>query len=354
MNFPCPDRNPCLDDATSLGNYSAEKPDVALFKSVRFNGQIWDGGQFYAVACLGFCEAPTQAEADLCALRQQAQCIGSQQFLNAAVSCQKDCNGVQGYSVPAGLFVGATQAQADALAAQFCQTSLDTICGGGTVILPPGMPHQTPNEEQTCSVNCTGPGATFTAKVAAGEVYGANQADANMRAYSLACQRASALMACLEALSPTGCCANVAFDTFISLIPPGTGPWVWQMSGSLPAGLAFTFNASAAHLSGVPTATGTFQFALQVTDAAGNVSVRSYVLTVLDITTASPLPSVEANNAYSATIAASGGVLPYSFQVDSGALPTGLTLDETTGIISGTPTVPGNYSFTISVQDSAT
>jgi hypothetical protein len=43
------------------------------------------------------------------------------------------------------------------------------------------------------------------------------------------------------------------------------------------------------------------------------------------------------------------GILVYS--VTSGALPTGLTLNTSTGIISGTPTVAGSYAFTIQVED---
>lgn len=56
---------------------------------------------------------------------------------------------------------------------------------------------------------------------------------------------------------------------------------------------------------------------------------------------------------YSAQMVASGGTPPYSnFHVIAGALPPGLTLDSTTGVISGIPTTPGFYTFTIEVSDS--
>jgi hypothetical protein len=46
------------------------------------------------------------------------------------------------------------------------------------------------------------------------------------------------------------------------------------------------------------------------------------------------------------------GIAPYSFSVTSGSMPPGLTLDASAGVISGTPTLGGAYSFTITVADS--
>ncbi len=54
------------------------------------------------------------------------------------------------------------------------------------------------------------------------------------------------------------------------------------------------------------------------------------------------------------TITASGGNnSSFTYSVSSGALPTGLTLNSSTGVISGAPTTPGGYSFTIEATDSA-
>jgi large repetitive protein len=56
---------------------------------------------------------------------------------------------------------------------------------------------------------------------------------------------------------------------------------------------------------------------------------------------------------YSETITADGGTSPFTFALTSGALPTGTTLNSTSGVISGTTTVAGTYSFTITITDSS-
>lgn len=72
----------------------------------------------------------------------------------------------------------------------------------------------------------------------------------------------------------------------------------------------------------------------------------------LAITTSS-LPAGQAQTAYQTTLAASGGTGPYSWQVASGQLPPGLSLNATTGEISGTPSTTGQFNFTAEVTDSS-
>jgi Putative Ig domain len=69
------------------------------------------------------------------------------------------------------------------------------------------------------------------------------------------------------------------------------------------------------------------------------------------ITTTS-LPSGTQNTTYNATLSASGGVTPYTWSVVSGSLPAGLSLAQSTGVISGTPTGTGTSNFTAQVKDS--
>ncbi len=73
----------------------------------------------------------------------------------------------------------------------------------------------------------------------------------------------------------------------------------------------------------------------------------------LVLVTPEALPAAAAGSSYLETLAALGGRPPYFWSVDSGALPPGLTLEPATGILSGTPTTPGGYRFTVRVTDGA-
>ncbi|MGC1184874.1 MAG: putative Ig domain-containing protein [Candidatus Dormiibacterota bacterium] len=66
----------------------------------------------------------------------------------------------------------------------------------------------------------------------------------------------------------------------------------------------------------------------------------------------SSLPSGQVGSEYSHALGASGGSLPYTWSVTTGHLPAGLTLNRTTGAISGKPTAAGASTFSITVTDS--
>ena len=137
----------------------------------------------------------------------------------------------------------------------------------------------------------------------------------------------------------------------------GTLPYTWSVTaGTLPAGLSL--DASTGAISGTPTTAETANFTVQVTDSAGVPQTDSKALSivvdpaVLTITTAS-LPNGQVGVAYSQTLAATGGTLPYTWLITAGALPAGLSLDGSTGAITGTPTTAETANFTVQVTDSA-
>ncbi len=126
----------------------------------------------------------------------------------------------------------------------------------------------------------------------------------------------------------------------------GTPPFTWTATG-VPAGLIFS---NAGLLSGTPTASGTFTIAVTVTDSARISASGNFSLTVgtnLAISTAS-LPNGTVGTAYTASVAATGGVPPYTFSATG--LPGGITLS-TGGTLSGTPTAAGTFTVTVTVRD---
>lgn len=120
----------------------------------------------------------------------------------------------------------------------------------------------------------------------------------------------------------------------------------WTITNSLPAGL--TLNAGT--ISGIPTATGTTRFTVRATYGTATASKDlSIVIADLAITT-STLPSATVGDAYNQTLTANGSGLTWG--VSSGNLPAGLSLNENSGVISGTLTKEGQYTFTISAGNS--
>ncbi|MCJ7664202.1 MAG: Ig domain-containing protein, partial [Desulfobacterales bacterium] len=137
----------------------------------------------------------------------------------------------------------------------------------------------------------------------------------------------------------------------------GTGSYTWSTtSGSLPAGLSL--NTSTGLISGTPTAAGTANFTAQVTDSASATDTQALSITInspppLNITTAS-LPDGNVGSAYSQTLQATGGTGSYNWSITSGSLPAGLSLTQSSGLISGTPTAAATSNFTVQVNDGST
>lgn len=141
----------------------------------------------------------------------------------------------------------------------------------------------------------------------------------------------------------------------------GIVPLAWTLvGGQLPNGL--TLSPSGV-ISGTPTVTATnLPLTFQVADSASptrQTATATLTLTIsgqgaLTIGTTS-LPNGVINSAYNAMLTASGGTTPYTWALMPGStLPNGLTLNSSTGVISGTPTLTvSNLSLTFQATDSS-
>ncbi|HEY4901998.1 MAG TPA: Ig domain-containing protein [Candidatus Sulfotelmatobacter sp.] len=90
---------------------------------------------------------------------------------------------------------------------------------------------------------------------------------------------------------------------------------------------------------------------MSVPTSAGTTSVTT-TTSNSSLAVSSSLPAATVGSTYDATLTVSGGTTPYIFSLASGALPTGVLLDETSGAIAGTPSTTGNFNFAVLVSDS--
>ena len=135
----------------------------------------------------------------------------------------------------------------------------------------------------------------------------------------------------------------------------GTAPYTWTWSAasgsSLPPGLTL----SGSVILGTPTAPGSFNVTISISDSSSPVQNASANYTIVISPPAAPtvsttLPPDGAKNIpFSFTFAASNGYPPLTWS-ESGALPTGLTF-AVDGSLTGTPTVTGSFPITVTVKD---
>lgn len=146
----------------------------------------------------------------------------------------------------------------------------------------------------------------------------------------------------------------------------GVGPFSFRVTnGQLPGGL--TLNTETGEITGIPAAVGSFEFTVTVTDLGQQdkapVSVESkYTLGVTSATMTlnGSLPVAKSGTFYSVQLEANGGYGKHTFAVMAGSsrgtmaantgLPNGLTLTSE-GVLSGTPTVSGDFPLKIVIMD---
>ncbi len=146
----------------------------------------------------------------------------------------------------------------------------------------------------------------------------------------------------------------------------GQTSYTYSMSSN-PASSGLSINENSGQITGTPTQTGTFTLTVTVTDAHGRTGTRSFSMTVNAPTSVSPLTiaeiddiavkisGVQTNSPITPIqVSASGGQTPYAYSMSSNpATGSGLSINSSSGQITGTPTQRGSFTLTVTVTDNA-
>lgn len=147
--------------------------------------------------------------------------------------------------------------------------------------------------------------------------------------------------------------AGVAFSQTLTSTG-GTGSYTYSLdSGTLIPG---TTLSPSGVLSGTPTQRGNYAFSVRSQDSLGAFSIKAYNGSVaVPSLTLNPNSATAAQGAaFSQALTTTGGVAPYSYALETGSFPAGITISSA-GVISGTTSAAAaDYAVTLRVTDSST
>ncbi len=131
----------------------------------------------------------------------------------------------------------------------------------------------------------------------------------------------------------------------------GKTPYTWTVSdGKLPDGLKLT--KSTGKITGKPTKAGIFTFTVQLKDNNGYTATKAFTVKVTQTTLNLTVPAtIIRGKSYTCTPKVSGGTSSYKWTISKGKLPDGLSINASTGKITGKPTKAGTFKFTVKVTD---
>lgn len=308
----CPTpQNDCVDPSNPLSNYSSEAPDQEVFISRAYTVDKPPlGSEWRASSCVGeVTSTVSQEEANLAAMRANALC-NSGNWPVTEPNPNPDPDQPPYINNPRGLYE---------------------------------------SEEQTCLISCPD-GSTFGYTVPAGAFEAFSQATANAQAHSYACNQANANRICIGELALQSCCVNEEYLQSVLVSSLKAIASVVVSAGVLPSGLGLEFDQTSFTISGTPTVPGTYAFTVAVANISGSVQTRDFAIGVVEIAN-DALDDGQVGVVYSDTLATVGPTVgAVEWSVIDGALPDGLTLDPATGVVSGTPTISGLGTATLTVQ----
>lgn len=313
MNIFCPiPPNDCSDPSVPVLNYSSEVLDSDAFFGRAYNPGLQPplGSPWESTGCIGTCRSEvSQEEADQCAARQVIQCLsGEWPVLEDNPVITRDRTTVT-------------------------------------------------NEEQSADFTCPD-GSVFTYTIPAGTVEAFSLAAANTSALSMAQNGAINNRICIGELSPTVACAGNSYLATVAISCPRIGEQgistnVTIAEGVLPPGLGLEFDETSFTISGEASSAGQYDFTVQVDilegGFLGSFTTKQFSITVVEISPVT-LPNGQVGNSYSQTLTLVGASGTVAWSAGSG-FPAGLSLNPTTGEITGVPTTEGTAAFTITATD---